>query len=272
MAELPEIKKISSQMKETLTGKTITKIDVIQEKCLNIKVNELAKRIIGKEIIDVKNKGKWILINLSGQENILISLGMGADLLYYEKPDQIPEKYTINLEFDKNCGFTLEFWWFGKFYIFTSKELENEPSIKNIAIDALDKKFTKEYFLTLCKGKRTGVKTFLLNQEIVSGIGNMYIHDILFKSGVHPKKKLSEMPEKSLLKLYDSVLERLNFSINKGSFSMEKDFFGNGGNYSQEDFLVGYRKGKPCPKCSDIIEQIKTGSTSSYICPMCQSI
>lgn len=105
-------------------------------------------------------------------------------------------------------------------------ELESEPNTKDIAIDPFDERFTFDYFSSLLKGRKTQIKAFLMNQKNVSGIGNMYMHDILFKAGLHPQKKISDMDEAEIKQLYVSITGILNLSREKGAFAYESDFFG----------------------------------------------
>ena len=272
MAELPEITKYAKQMKETLRGKTIKYIELVQEKCANIPADEFQKRVKDAAITDVYHKGKWIITTLENGENILLSLGMGADIIYFENEAEIPAKYQIKLLFSDGSGYTARFWWFGKFLLVSNDELPADSNTKDIAIDPFDERFTFEYFCDLLKGKRTQIKSFLMNQKNVGGIGNMYMHDILFKAVVHPQKKISDMNNDDINRLYHSILEVLNLSRDKGTFSYESDFFGQKGGFSTEDFLVGYKEDQPCPECNAAIISIKTGSTSTFICPTCQKI
>ena len=272
MAELPEIAKLTGQMKETLHGKTIKTITLLQEKCANIPPAKFQKRVTGARIVDIKNKGKWIITALDNGENILLSLGMGADILYFENESNVPEKYQIKALFSDGCGYTARFWWFGKYLLASDKELELEPNTKDIAIDPFDKKFTLEYFKSLMKGKKAQVKAFLMNQKNIGGIGNMYMHDILFKARLHPQKKISDMSEDDIKLLYKSIIDILNLSRKKGAFAFESDFFGQKGGFTMDYFLVGYKENQPCPVCSEKIISIKTGSTSTFICPDCQKI
>lgn len=110
----------------------------------------------------------------------------------------------------------------------------------------------------------------MMDQKNVSGIGNMYMHDILFKARLHPLKKISDMNEEEIELLYNGITDVLNLSREKGTFAYESDFFGEKGGYTIEDFLVGYKENKPCPVCGETIVSIKTGSTASFICPACQ--
>jgi len=93
MAELPEIAKLSGQMRDTLRGKTIQAQFLLQEKCANIPSDEFQKRIIGASIDEIRYKGKWIMTKLNNGENILLSLGMGADIFFFEHEKDEAEKY-----------------------------------------------------------------------------------------------------------------------------------------------------------------------------------
>ena len=272
MAELPEITKLAGQMNDTLRGKTIQTVSLLQEKCTNIPSHDFQDRCTGAKINDIRNKGKWIITSLDNGEHILLSLGMGADLLFFENEDNEPEKYQVKVLFTDGCGYTVRFWWFGKFLLISADELSSEPNTKDIAIDPFDEKFTLEYFTMLLKGKKTQIKAFLMNQKNVGGIGNMYMHDILFKARLHPQKKISEMNGDDIPLLYNSIMEILNLSREHGAFSYESDFFGEKGGFTTDYFLVGYKENEPCPVCGEHIISIKTGSTSTFICPVCQKM
>jgi len=270
MAELPEIKKICGQMDDCLKGKAFLSIEILQEKCANATETVFNDRLSGKRITGVSNKGKWIHISLWNQENLLISLGMGADILYFDDESDIKGKYQIKVNFEDGSGFTIRYWWFGSFFIADNDELQHLPEVKDLAIDAFDPGFTIEYLQQRLKGKKQRIKNFLMNQRNVSGIGNMYMHDILFLARLHPNASCAALSEEDITRLYNAILDVFNLSVSKGASDYEYDFFGQKGSYGMGDFYIGYKKEKPCPECGQSIEFIKTGSTGSYICPKCQ--
>lgn len=272
MAELPEIYKLAGQMKDTLCGKTVKSVTLLQEKCANISAGEFQRRVAGAKVEDVKNKGKWIITHLDNGENTLLSLGMGADILYFENESSLPDKYQVKVDFTDGSGYTAKFWWFGKFLLASQSELASEPNTKDIAPDPFDERFTPDYFMSLLRGKKTQVKAFLMDQKNIGGIGNMYMHDILFKARIHPQRKISDLCDEDIARLYCGIMDILSLSREKGAFAYERDFFGQNGGYTTDYFLVGYRENKPCPACGETIISIKTGSTSTFICPACQKI
>ena len=112
----------------------------------------------------------------------------------------------------------------------------------------------------------------LTNQRVVARIGNVYIHDPLFLTGVHPLRKADLLSGAEVEKLYDSIRLILNESLEAGGLAYERNFYGEMGRYGKGSYRVAYKEGEPCPTCGAAIEKIKTGSTSSYICPRCQPL
>jgi formamidopyrimidine-DNA glycosylase len=141
-----------------------------------------------------------------------------------------------------------------------------------LGISPIDEEFTLERFKNLLANKKGGIKSFLIDQKNVAGIGNVYIQDILFQARLHPNRKISTLSEKEVTNLYNAIEDVLNRAIQLGGLAYEKDFYGQKGKLTINEFLVGYKTGKPCPTCNTSIEKIKTGSTSSYICPKRQPL
>ena len=271
MAELPEITIFSRQMDEELKSKEFAAVDIVQEKILNMDKTEFAELIKGKKVIGVYNKGKWIFTELSDDYYLLLNLGMGTDLFYHQKGQKWPEEYQIRFSFTDGTGFSCRFWWIGRSELVSNKELIQHKATKDIAISPLDPDFTLDHFKNLIKG-RSQIKNLILNQRKIGGIGNVYIHDILFKAKIHPQKQANELESAQIEDLYEIMIENLSEALDKGGLYYEKDFHGKEWGFTRDYFLVAYNEEKPCPVCGTIIEKIKTGSTSSYICPQCQQL
>lgn len=272
MPELPEITLIAREMNKELAGKCIADVEIKQPKNLNMPVSEFKKKIHGKTVVDVSSKGKWIFIKLDPAYCVLINLGMGAEILYFTANQKLPEKHQFKLTFSDKTGFTIHFWWFGYIHLIPENELKKHKMTVQLGISPNDEKFTLPYFQKLVANKRIKVKNFLMAQKNISGIGNVYVQDILFKAKLHPNRKVSELSKEEISMLYSAILEILNRSISLGGLAYEADFYGRKGKLTVEKFLVGYRTGKPCPSCGTLIEKIRTGSTHSYICPRCQPL
>jgi formamidopyrimidine-DNA glycosylase len=136
----------------------------------------------------------------------------------------------------------------------------------------IDKEFTVEKLASLLSVRRGAIKSFLLNQKNVAGIGNMYVQDILFRAKLHPLRMTQTLTESEIEALHRSVSEVLDRGITLGGLKYERDLYGRHGDYGPEHFLVAYKIHEPCPACATRIVKIRTGSTPSYICPKCQKL
>jgi formamidopyrimidine-DNA glycosylase len=271
MPELPEITVIAKQMRKELKGKTIEDVEIKQPKNLNVPVPKFVKAIKGKTVEDVSSHGKWLFMKLKTWY-LLINLGMGAELIYFKPEQKLPDQYQFKLVFSDKTGFTAHFWWFGYIHLASERDLQSHKMTASLGRSPIDKSFTLDYFKKTLGNRKTSVKSFLLDQKNVAGIGNVYIQDILFKAKLHPNRKVLTLTETEKEKLYCAIRDMLNRSIKLGGLAYEKDFYGRKGRFTGVEFLVGYKTGKPCPTCGTIIEKVRTGSTASYICPECQRL
>jgi formamidopyrimidine-DNA glycosylase len=271
MPELPEIFVIANQMNDVLPGKAVAGVEIRQPKNLNIPADEFEGAVVGKTFGRVEPRGKWIFAELEPGYRLLINLGMGGDLIYFESEEDLPENYQFKLSFDDGTGFTARFYWFGYIHLVESEHPEDHKMTRDLGPSPVADDFTLERFLALAeKKRRSGVKSFITNQKNIAGIGNVYAQDILFVPKLHPLRKVETLSDDERVALYDAIRKVVNESIGLGGLKYEKDFFGVSGRYSGEHMLVAYKEGEPCPECYTAIEKIKTGTTASYICPKCQ--
>jgi formamidopyrimidine-DNA glycosylase len=124
----------------------------------------------------------------------------------------------------------------------------------------------------ILQGRKARVKALLLDQDVIAGIGNSYVHDILFLARLHLLRSAVGLTSGEVNALASAIQEILQPSIAKGGAFYEVNLYGEKGGFTTDDILIGYKEGQPCPTCAAPIEKIKTGSTSSFICPRCQPL
>ena len=264
MPELPEITVLARQMKQALLGKRIASVEVLQPKCLNVTEEAFREALTGAAIRDVTHHGKWIPCETT-RGWLLLCLGMGGEVLLVTR-DTLPDKHRLVLDFDDGTALAINFWWFG--YAHYVADLSDHRMTARLGPDALN--LTLEAFRSLLQGRRGGVKSFLLNQARIAGIGNVYVQDPLFKAKIHPLRTIDSLSDKEVEALWEALRETLQESINLGGSAWEMDLYGKKGRWDSSFFRVAYREGKPCPVCGSEVQKIKTGSTSSHVCPQCQ--
>lgn len=271
LLELPELTVLSKQMEKEIAGKKISKIEVGNPKCLNIPFEQFREAIVGKTIESIENRGKWLFIKL-GSKYLLFNPGMGADVIYFKPKDRLPEKYQVKVTLQDDTGFTIRAWWFCYLHLVQQGKLGEHKLAGKLGLSPLDKKFTLAHFKELLGKNGGNIKSFLLDQKNIAGIGNVYVQDSLFEAQIHPKRRIQSLTDKEIQALYESLRSVLIESIRLGGLAYEKNFYGKSGTYGKTQFRIAYKPGQPCPVCQTTIEKIKTGSTSSFICPKCQSL
>jgi len=271
MPELPEIANLARQMTKELKGKRIIDLDVTQPRCLNMPVKKL-RRIVSKSVEETTAKGKWLFTNLHPNDNLLLNLGMGGDVRYHRSNATLPKKHQFQLTFDDETKLTVAFSWFGYIHLASGKELLKHKMTNKLGISPIEKEFTVEKLVSLLSGRRGAIKSFLLNQKNVAGIGNVYVQDVLFRARLHPLRMIQTLSESEIQTLHRSIRETLNQSIRRGGLKYERDLYGRHGRYGPEHFLVAYKTHEPCPTCKTAVVKIRTGSTASYVCPKCQKL
>jgi len=268
--ELPELTVLSKQMDNEIAGKKISKVEIANPKCLNMPLQRFQKAIVGKTVKSVESKGKWLFTRLDGDQVLLFNPGMGADVIYFKPSGKLPEKYQVKIVFNDKSGFTIRVWWFCYLHLMQADKLGEHKLVGKLGVNPISTDLTLDCFKQVLAKKGGNIKTFLLDQKNIAGIGNVYIQDMLFNAKIHPQRKISSLTGNEIEALHKSVKSILNDSIRLGGLAYEKDFYGNKGRYGADQFKVAYKPGKPCPICRTAIQKIKTGSTSSFICPKCQ--
>jgi formamidopyrimidine-DNA glycosylase len=268
MPELPEITVLARQMVKELVGKTFTSIEVLQPKCLNISQEAFVEALSGARLLDVTHRGKWLFAETT-HGWLLLNLGMGGEILLATR-DALPEKYRLAFDFDDGTCLVINFWWFGYVHYVGRGELDNHTATAKLGPNALD--VTADDLRAMLSGRRGRIKSFLLDQSKLAGIGNAYVHDILFLAKLHPLRTVDTLTEAETDALAKAIHDGLQPSIDKNGAFYEVDLYGQKGDFTMDDILIGYKEGKPCPICGTLIEKIKTGSTSGFICPRCQPL
>jgi len=268
MPEVPEIASRASELNTAIVGKTISGIEIRQSKCLNVLSDEFIASLLGATIQTVGYHGKWIQAKTT-QGWLLLNFGMGGDI-FLVPPVDLPDKWVAAFHFTDNTSLTLRFWWFGHIHFVADNALHTHPMTAKLGPNVLD--VSLDDFRLMVASQHTAVKSFLLDQSKIAGIGNAYIHDILFLARIHPLCRLDTLSPADIDTLYAAIQNGLRPSLAKNGAFYEKDIYGHEGGFGMDEILVGYRENQPCPECGTPITKIKTGATSSYICPKHQSL
>ena len=263
MPELPEVITIRNDLKKEILGKKIAGVWA-QDKS---KEKELNPAVIGTKIVGVGNRAKLLILKLSSQQYIAIHLNMTGVLLFNSADPYVRvslkfnDVSTLNFSDTRMFGF-LKLW----------SEQELKAYVSRYGKSVLDASLNGSKFAEILKKTNTGIKNALLDQKLISGVGNIYTNDALYLSDINPKKKTREITNKEYEALFKSLKEILLEGIkNRGSsIDRYKDIYGRQG--SQQNFFRVYGKaGKKCDKCDTKIVFEKVQGRGTFYCPTCQS-
>ncbi len=283
MPELPEVQTIVSDLKKVLPGLKITGFwtDIP-------KFRKIGKEVISRKILGLERKGKNILIHLSNNLTLLVHQKMTGHLLYgkWQKknnawkstipgPLSDPENRFIRVIFFLSNGRQLglcDMRKFAKVLVWPTDELKDLNDINKLGPDPFDKDFTFHKFSEILRSKKGKIKIVLMDQNIISGIGNIYSDEILWQAGVHPLKPAQKLKDEEIKKIYSSIRPILKKAIKaRGSSYIDyRDAFGREGNYQKMHYA--YQKtGEKCrKKDGGIIKKIKISGRSGHFCPVHQ--
>lgn len=274
MPELPEVQTVVNYLNKNILGLKIKKIHFYIEKILkNVTVNQFKKDLINSHITSITRKGKYIIINISNNLSWIVHLRMEGKF-YIKQNDQyiMDNKHLVCEIFFDN--FSLCFYdtrRFATFHIIKTNDIERFNLLTKVNIDPLDNLATGEYLFNKLSKLKTNIKTSLLNQSIISGIGNIYVDEILFKSKISPfriSNKIS-LPESNLLIKNAKEILLKSISLNGTTISTYNYDGVHSGGY-QDYLLIHNPKQKICKLCNKPIIFEKNNGRGTYWCKTCQ--
>ncbi|WP_066639697.1 bifunctional DNA-formamidopyrimidine glycosylase/DNA-(apurinic or apyrimidinic site) lyase [Desulfolucanica intricata] len=273
MPELPEVETIKRTLETKITGQSFNDVKIFLPKIIRTPgVEEFKKQIIGKKIKALSRRGKYLMINLSGDMVLVFHLRMTGRLIYCQA-DETPARHThlvLQLDSENQLRF-IDMRQFGRLWLVHQNELNTISGLKDLGLEPFDDAFTREFIKKELRRKRTRIKSLLLDQSFIAGLGNIYVDEALHRARIHPERLANTLNAREASNLYSAIREVIKEGIeNRGTtFRDYVDGDGRTGEY-QELLRVYNREGQPCLKCKKIIKRKKIAGRSSYFCPNCQ--
>ncbi|MGA2368642.1 MAG: bifunctional DNA-formamidopyrimidine glycosylase/DNA-(apurinic or apyrimidinic site) lyase [Dehalococcoidia bacterium] len=269
MPELPEVETIKNSLEPHLVGRTFTGVKIDDTRPLqNLKAGEFRRRLIGKTVRSLKRRGKYMIFGLSGGEDLIIHLRMTGALLWNPQG----EEPFARIEFSFDNGGRLLYTdvrRFGTMY------LVNDASsiIGKLGIEPLGDRFTAVYLAGILNSHPTPVKSLLLDQERIAGIGNMYADEALFHARLHPLRPGNSLDKAEITRLHRGIRFVLEKGIRNRGASIRNYRCPDGQTgTAHEEFAVAHREGQSCPRCGGKIARMVVGQRGTYYCPKCQPL
>ena len=275
MPELPEVQTVINGIKPKIFGKEIVDFKKYTPKLRYPIAASIRKKIIGKCVVAVYRRAKYIIFDLVDNQSIVIHLGMSGRIVILESRNGKLSKHThFIIKFSNNIKLIyIDPRRFGLIKVFSSNSLFKSKIFSHLGLEPLGKEFSGIYLKKICENKKSSIKSTIMNQKYVVGVGNIYASESLFLAKVNPLKESYLLTTQECDLIAQSVKKVLNNSIKEGGSSINDYAMVSGklGNYQNKLEVYG-REGSICRKrtCQSEILRIVIAQRSTFYCPVCQ--
>ncbi len=279
--ELPEVEIVRRDLEKDVVGKRIRVVEVRPHRNAmrvirrHARRKEFTDRLTGRKIMKVDRRGKYLLMHLEGGEVLVVHFGMSGQFLRATKRQPLPAHTHVVLDFTQGGDLRyVDPRTFGEMFVTTADELGQVDELRHIAIDPLEDTFTWQSFSYELTRRAAKLKSLLMDQEFVSGLGNIYSDEVLFAAGIRYDHMSDQLSSQEVRRLYRAMREVVQDAIRFRGTTLDDDayvdIFGKPGEFGPELKVYG-RKGLPCRRCRTPIVTERFGGRTTFYCPQCQS-
>ena len=273
MPELPEVENVKNALCQQVKGRQIQGVEVKYEPMVkNMEVEEFKNKLTGQTIQQIKRRGKYLVFYLD--DYVLLSHLRMEGKYFVVQPDfeLNPHVHVVmTLDGGKRLLYQ-DTRKFGTYHLYDrSINLEETPPFKVLGVEPFSSQFTPPYLKEKLKNKKKPIKSLLLDQSVVCGLGNIYVDEVLYRARLHPLTPSSDLGDRDLENVVKYTVQVLARAIELGGTTIRTFSSSHGvlGSF-QNELLVHQRQGEACPTCQSEIEKIKVGGRGTYLCPNCQ--
>lgn len=271
MPEIAEVETVRRTLKNKVLNKEIADVKILYPKMIESDIHLFKDILIGKKFTDIKRRGKWLIFVLD-EYYLLSHLRMEGKYFIKESSAEINKHEHVIISFSDNTDLRYhDTRKFGRMNLIKQEDLDKVAAIKKQGIEANSDKLTKEYLYDKIRKKKIPMKTILLDQSIISGLGNIYADEVLFASGINPTRLGTSITLDECEKIKISSQQIIDEAIKCGGTTIRSytSSLGVTGRF-QQNLNVHKQEGIPCKYCKTPIKRIKIGGRSTYYCPNCQ--
>src|SRR5215211_6010295 len=272
MPELPEVETIRRQLAPALEGRRIERIEVRDPRwCDPAPPAAVEDALRGRTIERLGRRGKYLIVSLEDDVHLVMHLRMTGNLQLRDDPEEPPHlRVVVELDSGQRVLF-VDVRRFGTGDVLLGTDALAEYFDSRLGVEPLGADFTADALRALARGRTQPVKAFLLNQERIAGVGNIYADAALFRARIHPLRPVGSLRRDQIEALRAGVVASLELGIDSKGASIDDYRHVDGARGSFQDrFLVHTRAGEPCPRCGTTIEKLRAAGRGTYVCPSCQ--
>lgn len=277
MPELPEVETVRRGIAPVLLGRRLVRV-LQRRPDLRVPLPEdMAGRLAGRKVVAVNRRAKFLLIDLDDGATLIIHLGMSGKFVILKGAAGAPDRFAPHdhVVFDTDGGDRLVFndpRRFGLMELAATGDLDKVRWFRGLGPEPLGNEFSAAVLSDSLRGRRTSIKAALLDQKVVAGLGNIYVSEALFRSGISPRRSAHTIPGRRAERLVPAIREVLEAAIRAGGSTLRDYVQADGAlGYFQHQFLVYGREGQACAAgCGGTIARIVQAGRSTFFCGNCQ--
>lgn len=262
---------VRQTLKRKILRKKIKNVNVLYERMIESDINEFKSNLVGLEFNDILRKGKWLLFEI-GDYYLCSHLRMEGKYFIKSTDEEINKHEHVIFSFEDGTDLRYhDTRKFGRMNLVLKKDIDTVEGVKKQGIEPIDSNLSKEYLFDKFKKRKLPMKTLLLDQTIISGLGNIYADEVLFASKIHPLTLGTEISLDDCQRIVTSSNEIITEAIKCGGTTIKSytSSLGVTGRF-QQNLMVHKRENEECKKCGTIIKRIVVGGRSTYYCEKCQ--
>ncbi|SHK95845.1 DNA-(apurinic or apyrimidinic site) lyase [Selenomonas ruminantium] len=273
MPEMPEVEIIRRYLDTQVAGKKIMDLDIRLPRMIKWPDTEGFRALVtGRTIRMIARRGKYLLMELDNNNEVVFHLRMTGRLVYEPTGKTADEHARVIFQLQNGAALVYgDTRTLGTIHGLKPQERAMLKGLAEMGPEPLSPEFTPAYLVQAASQRKTAIKSFLLNQKYIGGIGNIYADEALFLAGIHPLRQSKSLSAEECRRLWESVNQVIAAGIEDGGTTFRDYQNGEGGKGSHQEHLYVYgRKGEPCRNCHTPIERITVGGRGTHFCPHCQ--
>jgi formamidopyrimidine-DNA glycosylase len=275
MPELPEVETIRRHLAPGVEGRVLEELEVLDARwCEPAPPAEVSDAVRGRRIERLSRRGKYLVWELEDEVYLVMHLRMTGNLLVVPAEDDVEARPHLRARIVLDSGdhvLFVDVRRFGTGVVLLGFDALEEYFASRLGVEPLSADFTAEALRALARGRKAPVKAFLLSQERIAGVGNIYADEALFRARIHPLRPVGKLKREQIVALRDGVVESLEAGIDARGASIDDFRHPDGAMGSFQDrFLVHLREGEPCIRCGATIKKMRAAGRGTYVCETCQ--
>ncbi len=271
MPELPEVETTINELKPGVVNKRIKAVEVFTPNTISGKTPEqFSQGLAGRRIVDINRRGKFLVFSLDNGYKWIVHLRMTGALILKKESDEVEKFIRVLIHLDNGAAVHFrDVRRFGRMWL-----VEDELSVVGkLGLEPLSDDFTPAALAGIFKGRATPVKSLLIDQRLIAGIGNMYADEALYEARIHPLQAAESLTASERKRLYEAIRLVLKKGISNKGASTDTYIRPDGNKGAAHlEFQVAHRKGADCPVCGGQVERITVGQRGTFFCPSCQKL